>query len=88
MDRFAQALEFIKNPPPRMAVNTPINALIVFDGWMGDISSSVLFKALKDLKKGTVYSVHALNENDGHFSVVLNEVSGNWPLSLFSAYKG
>lgn len=88
MDRFTSAKQFWTNPPPRMAPNTPVNALVVFDGWMGKVPSSVWFKALQEIKKGEVYSVRAINESAGQFSVVLNEVSGDWPISLFAAYNG
>lgn len=87
MDRFTSAKKFNTNPPPRMAPNTPVDALVVFDGWQGGIAGSVWFKALQELKKGEVYSVRAINESAGQFSVVLNETNGNWPISLFSAYN-
>lgn len=87
MDRFRKAEEFRKNPPSRMASNTPSNALIVFDGWMGQISGAIWFKALRELKIDEVYSVCTINETDGEFTVVLNEISGAWPISLFTAYK-
>lgn len=88
MDRFTSAKQFMTNPPPRMASNTPVNVLVVFDGWMGKVASSVWFKALQEMRKGEVHSVLAINERAGQFSVVLNEVSGNWPISLFAAYNG
>lgn len=87
-DRFSAAKEFLNNPPPRMAPNTPAHALVVFDGWPGGIEGAVYFKALQSLENGELYSVQTLIERDSQIFVVLNEAHGDWPISLFRAYTG
>lgn len=90
-------IEFIKQlmkkkviVAPRMASNTPVNALVVFDGWMGGaggVSRDIIFKICRELKKEEVYSVAEIVEVDGRKMVILNEVSGKWDMSFFAAYK-
>jgi len=89
-DRFSTAIEFLKNPPPRMAANTPVDALVVFDGWMGgSVVTHDIFVKLTNgvLKKGEVYSVAEIVHVDGSAKVVLNEARGQWDITFFAAYK-
>lgn len=90
MSRFDQARAFQQNPPPRMAANTPANALVVFDGWTGGggmMTHEIFFRMNRELTKGETYSVAEIVHVDGRTKVVLNEIGGQWDITLFAAYR-
>lgn len=81
---------FAKIAAPRMAQNSPVNALVVFDGWMGGgsgLSHDQFVKMSNELEMGDVYSVAEVLMIDGRTKVRLNEVGGVWDTSYFAAHK-